>query len=393
MAARRVIAALAIAFFALPLAVRATGVTARPFENRALAPRPSLDAGWNVFDQATRFFVDRMPLREQAVRAYSWTAQHVFGVSPSWRRELLANEPPAAALPQDNAAAAAQPKPAPRATGDTRVANAQVLRGSDGWLFLAQDVDRACSLATPWPPAVALVEAIAREIRRSGRPVAFVIVPNKSTIYPEHLATEALGPRWQCAVRGQRALWSLLDSSREPGVLALRDDLRRAKQTTPDALFHRTDSHWNAVGASVALPGILERFGNDVRMRPGELVTRPPVPYTGDLTVLLGTPEKDATPDREIRRSAGAHVLSGTTLMLQDSFGDAIKPLLEPYVHTLDVGVWVLLGIDQMWEMIERAERVVIEIVERELNPPLVDGGRFSLLLDELRSRPLQRRG
>jgi hypothetical protein len=78
MTTRRLVAVLAIAFFALPLAVRATGVTARPFENHALAPTPSLKAGWDVFDQTTRFFVDHMPLREQAVRAYSWTAQHVL---------------------------------------------------------------------------------------------------------------------------------------------------------------------------------------------------------------------------------------------------------------------------------------------------------------------------
>lgn len=388
MAARRAIAVLALAFFALPLAAGAAGVTARPFENRALAPRPSPAAGWNVFDQATRFFVDRMPLREQAVRAYSWTAQHVLDDSPSWRRELLAREPAAAALPQDNAAAAAAEKPVTRPTADTRVGNAQVLRGSEGWLYVADDVDRACSLATPWPRAIGRVEAIARRIRRSGRPVAVLIAPNKSTIYPEHLDTQALGARWPCALRGERELWSRLGASREPGVLGVRDDLLRAKRTTPDALFHRKDSHWNGVGAIAALPGILRRLGGGVRLRSGDVVKRRAVPYTGDLTQLLGTPEKDTTPDRAIRRAPGAPRLRGTTAMLMDSFGNAIKPLLEPYVRRLEVGVWASLDVAGMWQMIRRADRVVIEIVERELNPPLVDGGRFSLLLDQLRRLP-----
>jgi alginate O-acetyltransferase complex protein AlgJ len=392
MVARRVIAGFAIVFFALPLAVRAAGVTARPFENRALAPRPSLVAGWNVFDQTTRFLVDRMPLREQAVRAYSWTAQHVLDDSPSWRRELLAKAPPAAALPQDNRPAAAAAKPVSSPTADTRVSTAQVLRGSDGWLFVADDLDRACSLATPWPVAVRRLGAIARRIRRSGRGVAFLIPPDKSTIYPEHLDTRALGARWQCAVRGRQELWSLLNGAREPGVLGLRDGLLRAKHTTLDALFHRKDSHWNEVGASVALPGILERLGSGVRMRPSELVRLPAESYTGDLTVLLGTPEKDRTPDREIRRSAGAPRFRGRTLMLHDSFGWAIKALLEPYVHRLELGLWPTLGVDQMWEMIRRADRVVIEIVERELNPPLTDGRLLALLLDKLRSTPLPRR-
>jgi hypothetical protein len=241
--------------------------------------------------------------------------------------------------------------------------------------------------------AVGRLEAIASAIRRSGRPVAIVVPPNKSSIYPEQLNTEALGEQWNCAHRGETELWSQLDASREPGLVALRDDLRRAKQTTPDALFQRKDSHWNEVGASVALPAILERLGAGVKMRPGELVPRPPKTYTGDLTTLLGTPEKDTTPDRAIRRPAGAPVLSGRTLMLQDSFGDAIKPLLEPYLQTLESGLWVDFGIDQMWEMIKAADRVVIEIVERELNPPLIDGGRFTLLLDKLRRNPPPRRG
>lgn len=99
-------------FFALPLGLRAAGVTARPFENRALAPAPSLDAGWDVFDETTSWFVDRMSLREQAVRAYSWTAQHVFESSPSWRRELLGEEPLTAAQPQFPAPAAKPDEPA-----------------------------------------------------------------------------------------------------------------------------------------------------------------------------------------------------------------------------------------------------------------------------------------
>lgn len=393
MIARRVIALLAVGFFVLPLALRAGGVTARPFENRALAAKPSLDAGWEVFDQTTRFFVDHMPLREQAVRAYSWTAQHVFDDSPSWRRELLAKEPPAAALPQDNGSAAAPQAPAPGATGDTRVGSSPVLRGDDGWLYLADELGRACSPAVPWPVAVGRLESIARRIRRSGRPVAIVVPPNKSSIYPEHLDTERLGDLWDCAEGGERVLWSQLDRSREPALVALRGDLRRAKQTSRDALFHRKDTHWNEVGASVALPAILGRLGRGVAMRPGELVPRPPRTYTGDLTVLLGTPEKDTTPDRAIRRSPGARVLGGRTLMLQDSFGDAIKPLVAPYLQTLETGLWVNLGPDQMWEMIKSADRVVIEVVERELNPLLIDGGRFTLLLDKLRRNPLPRGG
>jgi hypothetical protein len=388
MTGRRVVAVLAIVFFALPLGLRAAGVKARPFENRALAPPPSADAGWEFFDETTRFFVDRMPLREQAVRAYSWTAQHMLDTSPSWRRELLAGEPLTAAQPQlkdPQTPAATDP-----ASGDTRVASSPVLRGSDGWLYVADELGRACTRATPWPVVVKRLEAIARLIRRSGRPVAIVIAPDKSTIYPEHIDTKAAAELWRCAQAGRDKLWSLLKKTREPSLLGLRDDLLRAKRTTRDVLYHRQDTHWNYVGASVAVPPILERLGT-VRARPGEIAPGPEQEYTGDLTVLLGTSETDTTPSRVVRRRAGAPVLPGTTLLLQDSFGNALKPILAPYAKTLATGLWVNLGVDQMWDMINKADSVVLQIVERELNPPLSDAARFTLLLDMLRAKPLPR--
>lgn len=240
--------------------------------------------------------------------------------------------------------------------------------------------------------AVERLEAIARLIRRSGRQVVIVIAPDKSTIYPEHIDTEAAGELWDCAAAGRRVLWPLLESSRDPGLVGLRGDLLRAKQITSDPVFRRTDSHWNAVGASVGVREILERFGSRVRMQPGELRAAPAQTYTGDLTVLLGAPETDTTAHRVVRRDARAPVLPGTTLMFPDSFANVLGPLLAPYVRTLNSELWDNHGPDAMWEMIGSADRVIIEIVERELNPPLADAARFTLLLDKLRSSPLPRR-
>jgi hypothetical protein len=73
----------ALFFFATPVALRMAGVTARPFENRRLADAPRVSQGFDAFPQATRFFVDRLPLREQAVRADTWISRSIFATTPN----------------------------------------------------------------------------------------------------------------------------------------------------------------------------------------------------------------------------------------------------------------------------------------------------------------------
>jgi hypothetical protein len=109
MSARTVIATIALLFFFAPIGVRVVGVTARPFENRPLATPPKLAQGWDALEQGRDFLVDRMPLREQAVRADAWISENVFDTPPGAGRAdagggALPFNPPAPAKP-------AKPKP------------------------------------------------------------------------------------------------------------------------------------------------------------------------------------------------------------------------------------------------------------------------------------------
>src|SRR4051794_35586633 len=83
MSVRTAIAAAALVFFFGPIGLRVAGVTARPFENRPLATFPKVSQGWKALGQGKRFFVDRMPLREQAVHADAWISTHVFDTQPA----------------------------------------------------------------------------------------------------------------------------------------------------------------------------------------------------------------------------------------------------------------------------------------------------------------------
>jgi hypothetical protein len=370
---RHVITALALLFFLAPLGLRAVGVTARPFENRPMAPKPSPHAGWDVFDQTTRFFTDRMPLREQAVRAQTWAARNVLDVPPRWRRDLLSGQANTAALPQDKQLAPVKVVEDPAAASGSRV-----VEGKHGWLFLEDDLQRACSPALGWPLLVERLERLARGIRSSGRDVVVAIAPDKSTVYPE-LVGERGRQRYPCAEANRRAYWPLMERSAEPALLPLRQALLDAKGA--DELYRSTDSHWNTLGGSVAVRAILDRLDAGVRVAPGEIVTRPPLKYTGDLNTLLGIAETSTTPDRAVVRRPGAPKLGGETLFISDSYGLHNAPLLVPYAEKLTQMQWPIATPDAMIAAVERADHVIIQIIEREVPLQFLDTSRFALLL------------
>ena len=192
---RGVVAVAALAFFFAPLALRAAGVTARPFENRPMATLPELSQGWDGLEQAAQFFVDRLPLREQAVRADAWVSTELFDTSPAAGR---AGEQGPAGLPADEPAIPDAPAAAPPA-GDKPVA------GKAGWLFLEGEFVRACAAFIPWRAAMARWQRMASIIRRSGRRVVLVFPPDKSTIHPEYLP-DSFAQR-DCLAAGHDDAW------------------------------------------------------------------------------------------------------------------------------------------------------------------------------------------
>ena len=376
------IAAIALLFFLLPLGLRAAGMTATTFENRPFAPAPSPSAGWGVFDQTTRFFTDRMPLREQAVRVQSWTARNVLDVPPAWRRDLLADQANTAALPQDKRLERERP-------ADARQAGAgRVLEGKDGWRFLGDDLGRACRPAQPPAAVIDRLERVARGLRASGRDVVIAIAPDKSTVYPELLGDRPR-QRFACAARNRREYWPLIEAS--PDLLALRGPLLAAKAGSREALYRSTDSHWNTLGASIALRAILDRLDAGVRVAAGEIVRRPPLRYTGDLDRLLGITDESTTPDRAVRRRAGARKLSGRTLFVSDSYGLYDGPMLVPYATRLTQLAWPTTDTVTMIAAVEAADRVIIQIVERELLYLFAGDVPFDGLLAALESGRLPR--
>lgn len=162
-AMRLLSAFLAVGFFATPIALRAVGIRARAFENRRFAAAPNLDEGWGFFDETTRFLVDRMPLRYQAVHANTWIDLNVFDTTPHYGENGLSGVQNDLALPftgrpDQNSAGLSSVNPATKASAGSAPAQppppptaTQVVLGRDGWLFLQGVFDRACAPFIPFP--------------------------------------------------------------------------------------------------------------------------------------------------------------------------------------------------------------------------------------------------
>lgn len=396
-ALRVIFAVLAVGFFATPITLRTIGVKAPAFENRRFAPAPALSAGWNLFDETTRFLIDRMPLRAQAVHANTWIDLHVFHTTPQYGENGLGGVQNDLALPftgrpaQDTAGLATAtttakgapvpPQPPPTAS--------QVALGRDGWLFLQGVFDRACTPFTLFPTAVAHWEQLLNVIRASGRRVELIVAPDKSTVYPEYVAPST--PNLACGNRGTAALWRDIESpsAARAGIIGLRQPLLAAKHSSAALLYYRTDSHWNTVGALSLVQAALPPLSDTVRVLPSEILDTGSVHYSGDLPGLLGEGRSEIAPTRAIKRAPGAPVLDTPAALIGDSYSDTPVVFLRDYIRQIDVLNWNDNTAEQIAQAIAASPDVILETVEREFDYRASTAGYITPAFIALVSRAL----
>ncbi|MBI2382301.1 MAG: hypothetical protein HYV16_16225 [Gammaproteobacteria bacterium] len=227
-------------------------------------------------------------------------------------------------------------------------ASKKVLIGRDGWFFYLGDKALEQSVGKTVFDHVQLQELVARYIRFNdalssrGIKLLYALAPNSQSVYPEYL------PSWveKNAKVVQRAQFSdALPASLRYSFLDLLPALLQAKSL--GRLYHKTDSHWNELGAFVAYQAIMrELFSNqfsvsalnykDIRMLKGDGAA-------GDLARLLNLSDKlheehygigvsssKLIEQREIAVPGGAPILyyrsnaKGPKVMIvRDSFGFA----------------------------------------------------------------------
>jgi hypothetical protein len=286
---------------------------------------------------------------------------------------------------------------------------AKVVIGKNGWLFLGRETKssdetayfRSLDLFTPtelerWQRTL---RQRWRWLQRRGICYVFMVIPNKSTIYPEYMPDHIrkANPRSRLD-----QLLAVLRQDADFPVLDLREAMLKKKSAFP--LYYRTDSHWTELGAYFAYEKIVERLAP---LFPGlktpsldQFTVESASPENGDLALMLSLRGgqfseakislKPKTPwpftISHAKKKLGPYVREivnecpggplPPALIVHDSFMHQLKPFLKPLFRR-SVFIWD-------WELrfflkeVEREKpRVVIEeMVERSLwrlvpaNPP-----------------------
>ncbi|QFZ16104.1 alginate O-acetyltransferase AlgX-related protein [Saccharothrix syringae] len=263
----------ALVFFCAPLLLLGVGVRPAEFENRELAPFPSVTDGWAFFTGLGAWADDHVPLRDAAVAAADGVSRGVFGEPlprPEHGREVAGpiQVPP----PKDPSL----DRPEPTAYVD-------VIEGKGDWLYLGFDVKGACEPALPPDEVFARLARLRRAVETSGRRFVLLVAPNKSTAVPENLPARYFGRA--CADRARDQFWSRLVG--RTGALDVRSALRQAAAESGGPLYTDLDTHWNHQGGVVAARAVAEAVRPGVT-RDWEVNPTTRVRLPADLPLLLG---------------------------------------------------------------------------------------------------------
>jgi integrase len=229
------------------------------------------------------------------------------------------------------------------------VQDGKVLRGKDGWLFLAGDTNDVLGQHTGeirlseedlerWRT---VLERRHRMLARAGANYLFTIVPDTHAIYPEKLPDSV-------RVADDRPVLQLcrhLAEAESPvKPLYLLDDLRHASRDR--LVCFPVDTHWNEYGAFVAYDRIAQEVGKLMpirRMREEDLIFFE-MSVPGDLRFKLDRDHDDATTIYWVRNASALPAedtrIEGTGSLVATACPDA-------------TGSCVLVGDSYAWGMVK----------------------------------------
>ncbi len=340
----------------LPGLASLVGVRAQPIENRPLVALPSADDGWDAVDDVVPFANDHLAFRDRAIRLDTWVDEKLFGDHPAYGQS-------------------AEPK---------------VLLGIDGWLFLAEDLTKACRPLDTIDAALDTIDALHDVLERHGKRLVFLIAPDKTTFMADHLRPS---PGDACAARFKDRLWNSLANRPPRGYVDLRAALETERSDTGAVLYRRLDTHWNERAAVVATRAVVEGIDPEL-WATTTVVQQGEIARPDDLTRLLGRSTREPTPHLGVRRSVsetvrhiqpGDHpgsphafhvtnrargntpLVQGKTLFFYDSFGAMLHPFLSGFFADIEGANHLLTPPATIAERFPDADTVIYEIVERHL--------------------------
>ena len=274
----------------------------------------------------------------------------------------------------------------------------QVILGESGWLFYAstaEDYMGHCADAELLYRGAANLRLMQEYVQSLGAEFVFTIAPNKNSLYGEYMPREyPVGTENNAA-----AMEALLA---EQGVSY--GNLFSAFRNTDEALYFRTDSHWNGRGAALAADAILKQGGRPTAYYEGEFLAGQP--HLGDLYEMLypagQETEADCVPaegftfqyatepngGNAIRFETDCAHGEGSLVCWRDSFGIS----LHPYLAQQFADAYFTRSAE--YDMTLAAERnvdmVIIELVERELSRLWESAPKMPAPVREIRAERLE---
>jgi hypothetical protein len=337
---------------ALPPLLLAAGQRPALVEQRLPAEAPGFSAGrlldtaW--YGQIADWFADRLPWRDRAIEADALIDYVLFRESPSPRVRI----------------------------------------GSDGWLFLRDDFAVPCHPAGSVRAAVDEVALLDRALQAAGKQLLFIVAPDKSAVYPDRLGR--LAAETGCALANRATFREQLAEAGIDGYLDTWAVLEAAA-AGPRPAYHRLDTHWNDFGAGAVAAAAVERFAPG-RWDPGDFVLVGSESRVGDLGRLMGLSLREDAEVWQVHRAEEPSLMTEpvsrtieavtstmesdlaiglSALMVHDSMGNALAPLLRPYFSSLTtvraLGVRAPFAADPAWfeGALGEADVLIVVKVER----------------------------
>jgi hypothetical protein len=275
------------------------------------------------------------------------------------------------------------PPPGQRQPG---VDYSQVIVGSDGWLYYAQDMIAKCVPDQPLATTVGELVQLRTAIEASGRSMVLVVAPDKTTEVPQYLP--AGYPNKDCADPVTNQFWSAVTST--AGAIDLRAGLNSLAAANHQPAYYPADTHWSDEGALYLVRAVAEAISPGVtrtwRSSPAAVLSGP-----GDLSRMIGgtATNHDQTyhlsPDGVADRTGRAHtdlnqpthfgsvpttgVITGSVALLGDSFllpATRYLPAVFGDATAIDYG-GVASAPGPVIATMVSARTIVIEVVERNL--------------------------
>lgn len=376
--AQLVVALAAVIFVFGPAAAGAVGLRAQPLENRPLAGTPSVSAGWRVFDEASAWVQDHLPVRNAAVEAQRMVARDIFADPPTGATNLVDG-----------------------------VAYPLVVQGrgaaTDRWLFFGRDFQNPCHPEAGARETVSRLDRLATLLRSAGKDVAVLVAPDKSTIVSNRLPDRYLGRL--CARERKAEFWAAYAAG-GPDLLDLRPALTAADRS-PERAYLRSDSHWTPRG-TVAVGREIVAHLSPRTWREEDVQEGPTFRKRGDLGTVLLEERVDEVPGFVVSRpgvtpgpatQSGRYtfrstntaadpsaLVRGRTAWVGDSFMFAGRELWTPWFERVTTRHRTNTARSLVLSELVRSDTVVYEVVERDAaagSLGLVDDA----FLDELEAR------